>query len=46
MPVPEQGSPGIVGWCEQIRIHDDLSEPAVPADDWNVVSAPESVLGA
>ncbi len=45
VPVSEQSSPGIVGWCEQIRIHDDLSEPAVPADDWTVVSDSESILG-
>lgn len=46
VPVSEQSSPGIVGWCEQIRIHDDLNEPAVPADDWSVVSDPAGILGA
>ncbi|MYG98868.1 MAG: type II toxin-antitoxin system Phd/YefM family antitoxin [Acidimicrobiaceae bacterium] len=45
VPVSEQGATGIVGWCERLRIHDDLSEPAVPADDWSVVSDPASILG-
>ena len=46
VPVSGHGSTGIVGWCEEIRFHDDLSEPAVPVADWNVVSDPESILGA
>ena len=44
VPVTERPAPGIVGWCRQMRIHDDLSEPAVPAQDWHVVSSPERIL--
>ena len=44
VPAVEQPAPSIVGWCEDIRIHDDLSKPAVPPEHWHVVSDPERIL--
>lgn len=44
VPVMRQGAPSVIGWCPDILIHDDLSEPAVPARRWHIVSDPERTL--
>ena len=44
--VPAVETPGrrIIGWSDDIRIETDLTKPAVPPDDWHIVSNPERVL--
>ncbi len=34
----------IIGWSDDIRIKVDLAEPAIPPEDWHIVSSPERVL--
>ena len=46
VPVTQQDAPRVIGWCPDILIGDDLSEPAVPAKHWNIVSNPESTLNS
>ena len=43
VPFTEADSESIIGWSADIRIDNDLSEPAIPPEDWHIVSAPESV---
>ena len=38
VPAVQQPAPSIIGWCPGIRIHDDLREPAIPAEQWNTLS--------
>ena len=44
--VPAVAAPegSIIGWSDDIRIDTDLTQPAVPPEDWHVVSDPERVL--
>ena len=44
--VPAVATPkgSIMGWSDDIRIDTDLTEPAVPPEDWHIVSDPERVL--
>lgn len=44
--VPAVASPptSIIGWSDDIHIRTDLTEPAVPPEDWHIVSDPERVL--
>ena len=34
----------VIGWSDDIHIGTDLTEPAVPPEDWYIVSDPERVL--
>lgn len=43
VPISGDRSASIIGWSADIRIDADLSEPAIPPQDWHVVSAPEDV---
>lgn len=34
----------VIGWSDDIRIDTDLVEPAIPPEDWHIVSDPDRVL--
>ena len=44
--VPAVGTPdaSVLGWSDDIRIDTDLAEPAIPPEDWHIVSDPDRVL--
>ncbi|MDE0168091.1 MAG: type II toxin-antitoxin system prevent-host-death family antitoxin [bacterium] len=44
--VPAVASPAtnVIGWSNDIHLGTDLTEPAVPPEDWHIVSDPERVL--
>ncbi len=44
VPVTDEMLPRLVGWCPDIVFNDDLTDPAVPVEQWHVVSDPERVL--
>ena len=44
VPVTERPEPSIIGWCPDIRIPDDLSEPAIAPESWHAVSDHERIL--
>lgn len=44
VPVVAEPKDSLFGWCKEIRLHDDLEAPAIPAEDWNIVSDPDSIL--
>ena len=44
VPVVEERSAGIIGWSSEIRLGDDLSEPAIPPEDWEIVSHPDRMV--
>lgn len=41
IPVTEKPKTAIIGWSSEIQIHDDLSKPAIPPEDWEIVSNPD-----
>lgn len=44
--VPAVGTPDerVIGWSDDIRIDTDWADPAIPPDDWHIVSEPDRVL--
>lgn len=44
IPAVETPDRRVIGWSDDIRIDTDLNEPAVPPEDWHIVSDPERVL--
>ena len=43
-PVVGQPAASIIGWSDNIRIDDDLAEPAIATEHWHLVSDPERAL--
>lgn len=44
MPVVEQPGKSLFGWSKEIRIDEDFAKPAIPTEDWHIVSDPDRVL--
>lgn len=44
VPAVASSEASVIGWSDDIRIGTDLTEPAMPPEDWHVVSDPERVL--
>ncbi len=44
VPVVDERSTSIIGWSSEIRLGDDLTKPAIPPDDWEIVSHPERMV--
>ena len=53
VPTRERGQPAaarerlagsVIGWCEDIRIPDDVDAAAVAPESWHVVSDPQRIL--
>lgn len=44
VPAVASSETSVIGWSDDIRIGADLTEPAVPPEDWHTVSDPERVL--
>ena len=44
VPVVATPEESILGWSADIRIDTDLTEPAIPPEDWHIVSDPERIL--
>lgn len=44
IPIVDQRSTGIIGWSSEIRLGDDLTNPAIPPDDWEIVSHPDRIV--
>lgn len=43
IPVVDERSTSIIGWSSEIRLGDDLTNPAIPPDDWEIVSQPDRI---
>nr|MDE0501799.1 type II toxin-antitoxin system Phd/YefM family antitoxin [bacterium] len=43
IPVVDERSRSIIGWSSEIRLGDDLTNPAIPPDDWEIVSQPDRI---
>ena len=44
VPVVDERSTSIIGWSSEIRLGDDLTEPATPPDEWEIVSHPDRIV--
>ena len=44
VPVVGQRSASIIGWSSEIRLGDDLTESAIPPDDWEMVSHAQRIV--
>ncbi len=44
VPVVDERSTSIIGWNSEVRLGDDLTEPAIPPDVWEIVSQPDRIV--
>lgn len=44
VPVVENPPKGIIGWSNEIRLGDDVIRPAIPPEDWEIVSHPDRIV--
>lgn len=44
VPVVDERSTSIIGWNSEVRLGDDLTEPAIPTDVWEIVSQPDRIV--
>lgn len=44
VPVVEERSTSIIGWSSGIRLGDDLTTPAIPPEEWEIVSNPDRIV--
>ncbi len=44
IPVTKKLKKSIIGWSSDIRINDDLSKPAIPPEEWEMVSDPDRMV--
>lgn len=44
IPVAREPRKSPIGWSKEIRIDEDFQEPAIPAEDWHIVSDPDRIL--
>ena len=44
VPVVDNPPKSIIGWSSEIRLGDDLTRPAIPPEDWEIVSHPDRIV--
>ena len=44
VPAIKEPKGSLFGWCKEIRVLDDLSKPAIPPEEWEMVSDPDRIV--